>query len=82
LYAAISKAEFDKYKEKLRRRKRKTNGFFRKAMPTNTLFVAKDKAPYRPEQLQGVLLNPEVGILEAKEDEELYYEDELVDSLM
>ncbi|RDL38707.1 uncharacterized protein BP5553_03047 [Venustampulla echinocandica] len=82
LYAAISKAEFYQYKEKLCQRKKKANGFFKKAMPTNTLFVAKDKAPYRPEQLSEVFLNPEARAVEAEQSEELYYEDDLVDNLI
>lgn len=82
LYAAISKAEFDQYKDKLRQRKRKADAFFRKAVPTNTVFVAKDKAPYRPEQLPTVLLNPEVRAVDKKDSEELYYEDDLVDNLI
>jgi len=48
-------------------------------LSTNTLFVAKDKAPYLPEQLPRVLLNLEERAVEPEEDEELYYEDDLVD---
>ncbi|KAG9238180.1 3-oxoacyl-synthase [Amylocarpus encephaloides] len=82
LFAAISKSQFLQYKEKLWQRKRKANAFFKRAMPTNTLFVAKDRGPYRPEQLSQVLLNPEARAVEPEEGDELYYEDELVDRLM
>ena len=79
LYALVSETKFDNYKGKLWQRKRKANSFFRKALSTNTLFVAKDKAPYLPEQLPRVLLNLEERAVEPEEDEELYYEDDLVD---
>jgi hypothetical protein len=51
-------------------------------VPTNTISVTKDKAPYRPEQLPRVLLNPEARAVEPEEGKELYYEDDLVDRLM
>ncbi len=51
-------------------------------MPTNTISVAKDKAPYRPEQLPSVLLNAEARTVEPEEGKDLYYEDDLVDRLM
>lgn len=82
LFAAISKAEFDEYEVKLRERKRKANRFFSKAMPTNSVVVAKEKAPYRTEQITKVFLNPEVRAVEAEEGDDLYYEDDLVDGLM
>jgi fatty acid synthase subunit alpha len=58
LYAMLDEREFSEYRSKVQVRHRKAFRFFHNALATNTMFVPKDTAPYRPDQEAAVLLNP------------------------
>ncbi|KAI9745829.1 MAG: hypothetical protein M1818_000510 [Claussenomyces sp. TS43310] len=64
LYATLHEHEFRAYQSKVGARHRKAFRFFHNALATNTMFVAKDAAPYRPDQEASVLLNPEARVSE------------------
>lgn len=84
LFATLARAEFEAYARKVTERKRTAQSFFRKAVATNTLFVAKDSAPYAKPQMERILLNSSarvVGNDVDDDDEGYYYEDDLVDRL-
>ena len=54
-------------------RQKKAYRFFHNGMINNTLFVAKDKAPYTDEQLSSVLLNPDARVTEDKKTGQLTF---------
>ena len=83
LFATLSKAEYDGYRSKRRLRHRKASRFFHRAMPTNTIVVAKTTAPYRPDQEQKVLLNPHARVSDRGKGSEYTFEDDkLVNGLV
>ncbi|KAL2165066.1 hypothetical protein VTH06DRAFT_362 [Thermothelomyces fergusii] len=59
LYATLDKETFEEYRVKVEARQKKAYRYFHNGMINNSLFVAKDKAPYTDEQLSSVLLNPD-----------------------
>ncbi|KAL7930693.1 fatty acid synthase subunit alpha [Trichoderma chlorosporum] len=66
LFATLDQSAYADYCTKIKARYKKANRFFHESMINNTLFTAKDKAPYTEEQLSSVLLNPDAR---ASEDE-------------
>lgn len=58
LYAMLEESEFQEYRTKRQARHRKAFRFFNRGLATNTMFVPKTEAPYRPAQLNDVLLDP------------------------
>ncbi|KAH8723184.1 thiolase-like protein [Phaeosphaeriaceae sp. PMI808] len=80
LFATLARTEFEAYACRATDRKRTAQSFFRKAVPTNALFVAKDQAPYAKSQMQSIFLNPNARVV-ANDDDEYLYEDDLVDRL-
>ncbi|KAJ6134373.1 hypothetical protein N7523_000695 [Penicillium sp. IBT 18751x] len=58
LYAMVEQAEFEEYRKKRQTRYRKAFRFFHHGLVTNTMFVPKTEAPYRPAQQNAVLLDP------------------------
>jgi fatty acid synthase subunit alpha len=61
LYSTISQQEYETYKLKTLERQRAASSHFQRALATNSIFVAKDHAPYTEAQQSAVLLNPTVG---------------------
>ncbi|AEO60709.1 hypothetical protein MYCTH_2310232 [Thermothelomyces thermophilus ATCC 42464] len=59
LFATLDKETFEEYRVKVEARQKKAYRYFHNGMINNSLFVAKDKAPYTDEQLSSVLLNPD-----------------------
>ncbi|KAF7590229.1 hypothetical protein BBP40_003113 [Aspergillus hancockii] len=58
LYAMLGDADFQAYRARRQTRYRKAFRFFHHGLATNTMFVAKNEAPYRPDQQNSVLLDP------------------------
>ncbi|GMM28780.1 trifunctional fatty acid synthase subunit [Martiniozyma asiatica (nom. inval.)] len=75
LYAALSREEYETYKTKVDARHKKSYAYIHNAMLTNTMFVAKDKAPYTDEQEQRVYLDP-LARVESKGDKFLFTDKE------
>ena len=60
LYASLEREVFGAYKKKTKNRMRQADTAFQRAMMHNSVFVAKEKPPYRPEDAIQVLTNPSV----------------------
>lgn len=76
LFATLARSEFEAYARKVTERKRTAQSFFGKALATNALFVAKDKAPYEKEQMERIFLNPEARVV-GNGDQEYSYKGSL-----
>ncbi|KIV84545.1 fatty acid synthase subunit alpha [Exophiala sideris] len=73
LFATLDQAEFQRYKIKVEARQKRAYRFFHNGMINNSLFVAKDHAPYPDELMQNVFLNPEQRVSADKKTGELVY---------
>ena len=73
LYATLDEKTFNEYRTKVESRQKKAYRFFHNGMINNTLFVAKDKAPYTDEQLSSVLLNPDARVTQDKKTGQLTF---------
>ncbi|CAO2658206.1 Nn.00g059290.m01.CDS01 [Neocucurbitaria sp. VM-36] len=62
LYAALDHAQFATYKQKVEARQKKAYRYFHDGLINNTMFRAKDKAPYEDDKLQEVFLNPSARV--------------------
>lgn len=62
LFATLDEATYTAYCAKVEARQKKAYRFFHNGLINNSLFVAKDKAPYSDEQLSSVLLNPDARV--------------------
>jgi fatty acid synthase subunit alpha len=62
LYAALDHAQFAAYKQKVEARQKKAYRYFHDGLINNTMFRAKDKAPYEDEKMQEVFLNPRARV--------------------
>lgn len=62
LYATIEPEVFRAYEKKLRIREMKASRKFHEGLSNNSVFVAKDKAPYEAEQEMKFLLDPEARL--------------------
>ena len=76
LFATLEEAEYEEYTKRVRARHRKAFRYFHRAMATNTMFVAKDVAPYRDNQEADVLLNPQARASDTSHPAEYSYEDD------
>lgn len=73
LFAAIDQATYRSYCARLSARQKKAYRFHHNGMINNSLFVAKNNAPYSDEQLSSVLLNPDARVTENKKSAELTF---------
>jgi fatty acid synthase subunit alpha len=73
LFATLDEKSYLEYCAKVETRQKKAYRYFHDGFINNTLFVAKDKAPYTDEQLSKVLLNPDARISEDKKTSALTY---------
>ncbi|KAL4868936.1 hypothetical protein BDV12DRAFT_168631 [Aspergillus spectabilis] len=73
LYATLDRAQFDAYKAKVETRQKKAYRFFHNGLVNNSIFVAKDKAPYEDELQSKVFLNPDYRVAADKKTSELKY---------
>ncbi|KJK60840.1 hypothetical protein P875_00042921 [Aspergillus parasiticus SU-1] len=69
LYAMLEDGEYHAYRTRRLTRYRKAFRFFHHGLATNTMFVAKTEAPYRPDQQNAVLLDP-TARMQSKESTE------------
>lgn len=62
LFAALGKAEYGVYRQKVKKRQEKAYHHFHKSMMTNTMFRAKDAPPYSVDQETAFLTNPDARL--------------------
>ncbi|KAJ4382137.1 beta subunit of fatty acid synthetase [Didymella sp. IMI 355093] len=62
LYAALEHRQFAAYKQKVEARQKKAYRYFHDGLINNTMFRAKDKAPYEDDKMQEVFLNPRARV--------------------
>jgi fatty acid synthase subunit alpha len=62
LYAALEHNQFAAYKQKVEARQKKAYRYFHDGLINNTMFRAKDKAPYDDDKMQEVFLNPRARV--------------------
>ncbi|KAJ8117239.1 hypothetical protein OPT61_g1528 [Boeremia exigua] len=63
LYAALESHQFAAYKQKVEARQKKAYRYFHDGLINNTMFRAKDKAPYEDDKMQEVFLNPRARVV-------------------
>ncbi|KAI9367116.1 hypothetical protein BJX61DRAFT_547800 [Aspergillus egyptiacus] len=73
LYATLDRAQFEAYKVKVESRQKKAYRFFHTGLVNNSIFVAKQKAPYEDEIQSKVFLNPDYRVAMDKKTSELKY---------
>jgi len=62
LFATLDHAEYATYKQKVESRQKKAYRYFHDGLINNTMFRAKDKAPYEDDNMQDVFLNPRARV--------------------
>ncbi|KAF2865920.1 hypothetical protein BDV95DRAFT_505916 [Massariosphaeria phaeospora] len=62
LFATLDHAEYATYKQKVEARQKKAYRYFHDGLINNTMFRAKDKAPYEDDKMQEVFLNPQARV--------------------
>jgi fatty acid synthase subunit alpha len=62
LYAALDHAQFATYKQKVEARQKKAYRYYHDGLINNTMFRAKDKAPYEDDKMQEIFLNPRARV--------------------
>jgi fatty acid synthase subunit alpha len=73
LYAALDQAQYQAYKNKVESRQKKAYRYFHNGLINNSIFVAKNKAPYEDAQQSQVFLNPDYRVTLDKKTSELKY---------
>ncbi|KAB8228219.1 3-oxoacyl-[acyl-carrier-protein] synthase [Aspergillus alliaceus] len=73
LYAALDRAQFETYKSKVEARQKKAYRFFHNGLINNSIFVAKNKAPYEDDLQSKVFLNPDYRVTIDKKTSELKF---------
>ncbi|RAK72625.1 trifunctional fatty acid synthase subunit FAS2 [Aspergillus fijiensis CBS 313.89] len=73
LYATLDRAQFQTYKAKVEARQKKAYRYFHNGLINNSIFVAKDKAPYEDAQQSKVFLNPDYRVAVDKKTSELKF---------
>ncbi|KAH7138994.1 hypothetical protein B0J11DRAFT_501178 [Dendryphion nanum] len=62
LFATLDHAQYATYKQKVEARQKKAYRYFHDGLINNTMFRAKDKAPYEEEKMQEIFLNPQARV--------------------
>ncbi|PYH44648.1 trifunctional fatty acid synthase subunit FAS2 [Aspergillus saccharolyticus JOP 1030-1] len=73
LYATLDRAQFQNYKVKVEARQKKAYRYFHNGLINNSIFVAKDKAPYEDAQQSKIFLNPDYRVAVDKKTSELKF---------
>ncbi|KAJ5611453.1 Fatty acid synthase subunit alpha [Penicillium herquei] len=73
LYATLDQAQYQAYKNKVESRQKKAYRYFHNGLINNTIFVAKNKAPYEDEMQSQVFLNPDYRVAVDKKTSELKF---------
>ncbi|MCH0629294.1 4'-phosphopantetheinyl transferase superfamily protein [Kocuria palustris] len=74
LFAVLDKQAYNDYAQKVSARYRKTYRYMHNAITRNTMFVAKDKAPFTDAQEQPVYLDPLARVAECKEKKLIFHD--------
>lgn len=77
VFAALSKPEYEAYIAKVNSRQKKSYAYIHNAMLTNTMFKAKDHAPYSDDQEQKVYLDPLARVTADKQNVYTFKDNEL-----
>jgi fatty acid synthase subunit alpha len=72
LFGVLDEATYNDYATRVTARNKKTYRYMHNAITRNTIFVAKDKAPFSDELEQPVYLDPLVRVEECKEKKLIY----------
>ncbi|KAG7914259.1 hypothetical protein KL905_005406 [Ogataea polymorpha] len=80
LYAALSEKEYEQYQKLVKMRYKKAYRYMHNAMLTNSLFVAKTKAPYTDDLEESVYLDPLARVTATKENKLTFKESEIQSS--
>nr|P43098.1 RecName: Full=Fatty acid synthase subunit alpha; Includes: RecName: Full=Acyl carrier; Includes: RecName: Full=3-oxoacyl-[acyl-carrier-protein] reductase; AltName: Full=Beta-ketoacyl reductase; Includes: RecName: Full=3-oxoacyl-[acyl-carrier-protein] synthase; AltName: Full=Beta-ketoacyl synthase [Candida albicans]AAA34345.1 fatty acid synthase alpha subunit [Candida albicans] len=78
LFAVLDRSTYEEYATKVSARNKKTYRYMHNAITRNTMFVAKDKAPYSDELEQPVYLDPLARVEENKK--KLVFSDKTIQS--
>lgn len=73
LYATLDRAQYQTYKNKVDARQKKAYRYFHNGLISNSIFVAKNKAPYDDDIQSKVFLNPDYRVTVDKKTSELMY---------
>jgi len=73
LYATLDKHQFQAYKQKVEARHKKAYRYYHDGLVNNTMFRAKDKAPYEDAQMSSVFLNPQARVTIDKKTSKLAF---------
>lgn len=73
LFATLERSQFEVYKSKVETRQKKAYRFFHNGLVNNSIFVAKNKAPFEDELQSKVFLNPDYRVTADKKTSELKY---------
>lgn len=77
LFASLSKDEYESYASRVVSRQKKAYSYIHNAIITNTMFVAKEHAPYTDDQEQQVYLDPLARVSLNKTNELIFTDAEL-----
>ncbi|KAH8707112.1 fatty acid synthase-like protein [Phaeosphaeriaceae sp. PMI808] len=80
LYAALDHAQFATYKQKVEARQKRAYRYYHDGLINNTMFRAKDKAPYEDDKMQEVFLNPRARVTVDKKTATYSYPKKLVET--
>ncbi|PWY96794.1 fatty acid synthase alpha subunit FasA [Aspergillus sclerotioniger CBS 115572] len=73
LFATLDRAQYQAYKAKVEARQKKAYRFFHNGLINNSIFVAKDKAPYEDDLQSKVFLNPDYRVAVDKKTSQLKF---------
>ncbi|RJE24442.1 fatty acid synthase [Aspergillus sclerotialis] len=73
LYATLDATQFQAYKAKVEARQKRAYRFFHNGLINNSIFVAKNKAPYEDGLQSKVFLNPDYRVTADKKTSELKF---------
>jgi fatty acid synthase subunit alpha len=73
LFAALDHAQYATYKTKVEARQKKAYRYFHDGLINNTMFRAKDKAPYEDSKMEQVFLNPSARVTHDKKSDKYSY---------
>ena len=73
LYATLDAAQFQTYKAKVEARQKRAYRFFHNGLINNSIFVAKNKAPYEDGLQSKIFLNPDYRVTADKKTSELKF---------
>jgi fatty acid synthase subunit alpha len=62
LFATLDPAQYATYKQKVEARQKKAYRYFHDGLINNTMFRAKDKAPYADDKMEEIFLNPRARV--------------------